>query len=261
MKQMSLLRKQGHLQERPGRERFIRVVFSCIWACLLFYPAFSFAAVDRGGWSPSSGMAMSGWQPNESSRTSAPIRYQNSSRNGAISPFSPGSHNLAVDLGQVFLIGELSQFSNNLGAQAHYTYGVSDLFGFQVSTGYSEHSDGEFSIFSLLTGMRVNLSWYDRMVPYLNFGLGFYYPSYPDKTSSSNNPSGEKSSDTAHVGGLLFGVHVGPGVSLEVSQNLFFGIGLTFHNIFSAKKYLNDGKPIDLGGNYLSFLLHLGATF
>src|SRR6185312_13000179 len=51
-----------------------------------------------------------------------------------ISPFSPGSNNLAIDVGQVFLMGGLGdRYANNLGTQLHYTYGVSDLFGFDSS--------------------------------------------------------------------------------------------------------------------------------
>src|SRR6185437_8793963 len=35
-----------------------------------------------------------------------------------LSPFSPGSHNLAIDLGQVFLMGDLSHnYSDAIGSQ------------------------------------------------------------------------------------------------------------------------------------------------
>ena len=31
---------------------------------------------------------------------------------------------------------------------------------------------------TLLTGLRTNLAWYDKVVPYFVFGLGFYSPSF-----------------------------------------------------------------------------------
>lgn len=166
-----------------------------------------------------------------------------------ISPFSPGSSNLAVDVGQVFLMGDLSSsYSDAIGSQLHYTYAVSDMFGFDSSLGYSEHSDGNFSMTTLLTGLRTNLAWYDKVVPYVVFGLGFYRPSY-------------RLSDTYALSPLLFGLHVGPGVSLELTKNLFFGASLTFHDIFGADKLTPSGSTKSVGGTFTSFLLNAGMSF
>lgn len=150
-----------------------------------------------------------------------------------VSPYSPGSNNLALDVGQVFLMGDLTKnYNDSLGTQVHYTYGVSDLFGFDSSLGYSEHSDGRYSMTTLLTGLRMNLSWYDKVIPYAIFGLGFYRPSYKDANAQSPtlldpNPSNSSSSISA----VLFGIHAGPGIDLELNKNLFFGASLTLHNI------------------------------
>src|SRR5262249_38320766 len=78
---------------------------------------------------------------------------------GEVSPFSPGSNNIALDLGQVFLMGDLTKFTDSLGVQIHYTYGVSELFAFDASVGYSEHSNAQFSMVTVLSGMRLNLAW------------------------------------------------------------------------------------------------------
>ncbi len=165
-----------------------------------------------------------------------------------ISPFSPGSNNLALDLGQVFLMGNLSSnFADSIGFRVHYTYGVSDMFGFDTSIGYSEHSDGKYSLATLLAGMRTNLSWYDKIVPYLVFGLGFYKPSRLVSPSVTVSP-------------VEFGVHLGPGVDLELTRQLYFGAALTFHNMFGALKQ-TPGGVVDFGGTFTSFLLHLGTTF
>jgi hypothetical protein len=161
-------------------------------------------------------------------------------------------------------MGDLGQYSDSIGTQLHYTYGVSDLFAFDTSFGYSEHSDGQYSMATLLTGMRLNLSWYDKVVPYAVFGLGFYRPNYRDNTGSSPvtpTLNGRSSSDLASVSAVLFGVHLGPGVDLELSKNLFFGAALTFHNMFGTTKTLANGTPLSVGGTYTSFFLHLGVTF
>jgi hypothetical protein len=166
-----------------------------------------------------------------------------------LAPFAPGSSNLAVDLGQVFLMGDLGEkYNDSLGAQVHYTYGVSDIFGFDSSLGYSNHSDGKFSMTTALAGLRTNLTWYDKVIPYVVFGLGFYRPSY-------------RVSETATISPTAFGVHLGPGISLEMTKQLFFGASLTFHDIFGTTTTTPDGKLWDVGGTYTSFFLNVGVTF
>jgi hypothetical protein len=176
-------------------------------------------------------------------RTAREIRNANN-----VSPFSPGSNNIALDIGQVFLMGNMgSRYSDSIGVQLHYTYGVSDLFGFDSSIGYSEHSDGRMSMTTVLTGLRTNLAWYDKVVPYLVFGLGFYKPSHQVGSLNSVSP-------------LLFGVHIGPGVNLELTKQFFFGTSLTFHDVFGGTQNI-PGGTMDVGGTYTSFLLHAGFTF
>ena len=171
-------------------------------------------------------------------------------------PFSPGSHNIAIDLGQVMLVGDLSKFQNNLGAQIHYSYGVSDLFAFDSSIGYSEHmvnplatsASGDFlSIANLQTGVRTNLNLYDKIIPYASFGVGFYKPSI-------------RLTQTTDISSILFGLYVGPGVDLQISDRAFFGTSLTLNSIFGST-IIAQGKPIDLGGTYMNFMVHAGVSF
>ncbi len=178
---------------------------------------------------------------------------------GIAAPFVPGSNNIALDVGQVFLMGDLaSNYADSIGFQLHYTYGVSDLFGFDMSAGYSEHSDGKFSMATLLGGLRTNLAWYDRVVPYLVFGLGFYRPSY--QTTASGSLSLNSTTAVSSVAPVLFGVHVGPGVDLQMTRQLFFGAALTFHDVFGTTK-TTPGGSLNVGGTFTSFLLHAGFSF
>lgn len=185
----------------------------------------------------------------DSGQTSTARRpsYKSSSQN--ISPFAPESNNLSIDVGQVFLMGDLSRdYSNSIGSQLHYTYGVSDIFGFDSSFGYSDHSDGQFSMTTLLAGLRINLSWYDKVTPYLVFGMGFYRPSYRLSPKESLSP-------------VMFGVHVGPGVNLEITKQIFFTASLTFHDAFGTTVTSSNGTYRDVGGTFTSFLIGAGVTF
>lgn len=146
-------------------------------------------------------------------------------------------------------MGDLSDsYSNSIGSQLHYTYGVSDIFGFDTSLGYSEHSNSQFSMTTLLAGLRTNLSWYDKVTPYLVFGMGFYRPSYRLSIKESLTP-------------VMFGVHVGPGVNLEITRQLFFSASLTFHDAFGTTVTTASGAYRDVGGTFTSFLIGAGVTF
>ena len=202
------------------------------------------AASTGSRWSQQPSWASS--EPDAPSKKSI-LREPNYGKN--LAPFLPGTNNLAIDIGQVFLMGDLSsRYSDSLGTQIHYTYGVSDIFGFDSSFGYSSHADGKFSMTTLLAGLRTNLAWYDKVVPYVVFGLGFYRPSYELDLLNSVSP-------------VLFGVHLGPGVSLEVTKQLFFGASLTFHDMFGTSKLLEDKTRLDVGGTYTTFFLNAGVTF
>jgi len=174
-----------------------------------------------------------------------------------ISPFGPDSHNLSLDLGQVFLLGDLgNQYGNSLGVQAHYNYGVSELFAFDAALGYSSHSSGDYSMTNLRAGMRMNLSWYDKIIPNLTFGLGFFKPSIKYGLGTSNGAP-----QFSSVSPIVFGIYAGPGVDLMLSQNMFFGASLTFNDLFGATTTTADGRVIDVDGTYSQFFLRIGMTF
>lgn len=219
---------------------------------------FSQTTLASTGSSGTSWSRPSSWSSEDSSASSHRTIKTKDIAARDVSPFAPGSNNLALDVGQVFLMGNLTNYNDSLGTQLHYTYGVSDLFGFDSSLGYSEHSNGKYSMMTLLTGVRMNLSWYDKIIPYLVFGLGFYRPNYKDPTPALDGPGVPGMSSLSSV---VFGVHVGPGIDLELNKNLFFGAALTYHNMFGSTTTLANGSQIYLGGAYTSFFLHLGTTF
>lgn len=165
----------------------------------------------------------------------------------SFAPFAPESNNVSLAVGQTFLMGDLAKYSDSIGTQLQYTYGVSEMFGFNAALGYSSHSDGKYSQTTLLTGLRTNLAWFDRVIPYAIFGLGFYKPRIALDELTSTSP-------------VVFGLHLGPGVDLQLTDQLFFGAGLTFHDIFGTTQTTVRG-PIDVGGTFTTFLVHAGVAF
>ena len=78
-------------------------------------------------------------------------------------------------------------------------------------------------------------------------------PTYQDPTASAGAPN--------TLSAVLFGMHMGPGIDLELNKNMFFGASVTFHTTFGTTQNMANGTPLSIGGTYTSFLLHLGATF
>lgn len=209
-------------------------------------------AEDVQRWNKNPGWAQES-EPAPDRETERP-RKQSTERSSRYTPFSPGSNNLSVDVGQIFLFGDLGdQYTDAIGFQLHNVHAVSDMFGLDTSLGLSNHpsaaSTTDFSMTSLKFGLRTNLAWYDKAIPFVNFGLGFFRPSYEQADGQTLAP-------------LLFGLHLGAGVNLEVTRSLFFGASLTFHNMFGTKKRNPSTNVLqEVGGSYASFLVSAGVSF
>jgi hypothetical protein len=142
-------------------------------------------------------------------------------------PFAPDTHNLSIGVGQFFLLGNLaSTYENAIGPELNYTYGVSDLFSFETHFAYH----------------------FDQLVPFASVGLGFFNPSYT-------------LADSATVSSLLFGMQLGTGIDLMISNRVFFGAKLMYHNMFDSSKRDSKGNLQSLGGAFASFTVHTGLTF
>lgn len=167
-----------------------------------------------------------------------------------VSPFAPGTHNLSAGVGQVFLLGSLGDsYEDAIGPSLNYTYGVSDLFAFHSNFSYHSHSSGDLSIWNLSGGVRANLMYFDQLVPYASIGLGFYQPSYIIKDTR------------ATVSSLLFGMQLGTGIDLMISNTVFFGAELNYNTMFDSSKKDSNGTTRSLGGAFASFMIHAGLTF
>ncbi len=171
-------------------------------------------------------------------------------RHADVNPLSPGTHNIALGVGQIFLTSDFSNFVDNaIGTQFQYTYGVSDLFSFESNFGYSSHSNAastnKVSLLHLISGLRTNLIYFDQLIPFFSGGLGFYRPSVTLGAVPSANA-------------LLFGLNLGAGADLLLSDRIYFGTRLTFHEMFGDVRLANS---VNVGGSLISFIVHVGYSF
>jgi hypothetical protein len=187
-----------------------------------------------------------------SSRDAGPSKHAHESQVPR-TPFAPGTHNLSIGVGQVFLTGTLNTqaFENTIAPELNYTYGVSDLFAFQSNFSYHSHTGtpGSVSIWNLDAGLRANLAYFDQLVPFADVGLGFYSPTY--NFTATN----------ASVNSLLFGLQLGTGIDLMISNQVFFGAQLRYNSMFDSVKRDSLNTSRTLGGSYLSFMIHAGISF
>ncbi len=164
-------------------------------------------------------------------------------------PFSPGTHNLSLGIGQIFLLGRLgNSYENSIGPELVYTYGVSDLFAFDSNFGYHTHSNGTLSVWNINAGLRTNLVFFDQLVPFASLGLGFYHPSLTFPTGGT-------------ASSLLFGMQLATGIDLLISNEVFFGTRLSYNDMFNSSKKDSNGVSQSLGGSFISFMVHAGLTF
>lgn len=234
--------------DRYFYKNYIKVsisTFSLLLSTIVGLASINLVNAAETRWSPPPSWATE----SQNDQSALPARRSISERSVKrnLKPFAPGTNNLALGVGQVFLMGDLGGYNDNIGGQLQYTYGVSEIFGFNADLGYSRHSDGQFSQLSLLSGLRTNFAYFDKATPYAKLGLGFYRQSQQLGQNLSVNP-------------LLFGIHLGPGVDLEISNDLYFGADLSFHDIFNSTIQTAAG-PRTVGGTYTTFFLHLGTTF
>lgn len=167
---------------------------------------------------------------------------------------SPGNeirfHSAGLQFGQVWAAGNLGEgISSTTAPGLFYEYRASDIFALKVDLKRSSH-DEQLSIFSSTAGIRANLVYYDKLVPYAAFGVGLYFvnkeiPGFADQDSS-----------TTH-----FGVNLTLGSDLDLNDQVFVGLALTLHQLFGDTATLPNDTEAEVSGRWSSFLLRAGMRF
>lgn len=231
------------------RKLFPAVILIALFGVCSVLPALAYPVSKANNWNNDDSPNPPATQKQSNSDSVKPV--QSKKRHVESTPLSPGTHNLAIGVGQVFLTSDFAKFTENaIGMQAQYTYGVSDLFSFEGNFGYSSHSSpdnlNKVSLTHLITGLRTNLIYFDQLVPFFSGGLGFYHPSI---TLSGQSASA-----------ILFGLNLGTGADLIISDNIFFGTRLTFHKPFGSVR-VPTSPIMSIEGSMISFIVHAGFSF
>lgn len=160
----------------------------------------------------------------------------------------PGDHSAGLMLGQVWPAGEIAtNVDGNMAPGIFYEYTASDVFSLLASGVQSKHSDGLLKIFSANVGMKANLVYFDKLSPYAIVAAGIYNVKkrYGAETISKTN----------------FGLQLGLGAELDISERFFIGLQFDVHNLFSSNVTLANGTRQEISGRWTGFFLRGGVRF
>ena len=140
-----------------------------------------------------------------------------------------GDLSFGANVGQVGFTGPgMSAYgTNGFGFGGYFSYAASDLFDLDFNMIYSPHSNGgnssnaTYGTIALKFGMA-----FDKLLPFLTAGVGFYH--------NSVNYAGVSDSASA------FGFNVGGGLDVDVSSIVRIGLLVRYHPVFG--KSLSSGR-------------------
>jgi hypothetical protein len=169
----------------------------------------------------------------------------------ALCPYSfaaEGDHSAGLMVGQVWPAGEIGK--NVDGAVApgiFYEYTASDVFSLYAMGVRSSHNNEALKILSTNVGIKANLVYFDKLAPYAMLGAGLYFV---DKRIGAE--TAEKTN---------FGLHLGVGAELDLSELFFIGLEFDIHNLFAGTVDLPAAGRTEISGRWTGFFLRGGLRF
>jgi opacity protein-like surface antigen len=159
-----------------------------------------------------------------------------------------GDHAVGLVIGQTWPAGEIGQGLDGAVAPGlFYEYAASDVFSVYASGVRSSHNDGALKLTSTNVGIKANLFYIDKLSPYAMLGAGLYFV---DKAYGSERA--EKTN---------FGLHLGLGAELDLSDLFFMGLEFDVHNLFSSTVNLPIRGRTEISGRWSGFFLRGGVRF
>jgi opacity protein-like surface antigen len=159
-----------------------------------------------------------------------------------------GDHSVGLTIGQSWPAGEIGQgLDGALTGGLFYEYAASDVFSVYASGLRGSYNEGALKLTSTNVGIKANLFYIDKLSPYAMLGAGLYFV---DKQYGSERA--EKTN---------FGLHLGLGAELDLSEMFFMGLEFDVHNLFSSTVNLPIRGRTEISGRWSGFFLRGGVRF
>lgn len=161
---------------------------------------------------------------------------------------APGDHSAGLKVGQVWPSGEIGKsVEGSVAPGIFYEYGASDVFSVYAEGVRSSHTDGLLKVLSTTAGIKANLFYIDKLAPYALLGAGLYFVRQRFGAEEARKTN--------------FGLHLGVGADLDISDRFFAGFAFDLHNLFASTATLPSGSRREISGRWTGFFLKGGLRF
>ena len=161
-----------------------------------------------------------------------------------------GDHAAGLMVGQTWAGGDMGAgIEGSVAPGIFYEYSASDVFSAYTQIVPSSFNEGVLKVTSTNVGMKAHLVYYDKLAPYVMVGAGLYFV---NKEIGAAKERAKKA---------LFGVHLGLGAQLDLSEMFFLGLQFDVHSFFSGSVNLPIAGKTEISGRTTGFFLRGGIRF
>ena len=164
-----------------------------------------------------------------------------------------GEHSAGLAIGQAWPSGDMASgnIDSSIAPQLFYEYEASDIFSLFANAMPLNHTDGKLKMTATALGIKANLIYYDKLSPYALLGMGLYFVDKEFITAGVTE-RGKKT---------LFGIQLGVGADVDISEHFFAGMGFHLHNLFSNNTTLAQAGRVELSGREAVLFFRAGVRF
>lgn len=161
-----------------------------------------------------------------------------------------GDHSAGLLVGQVWPAGEIGKdVDGTVAPGLFYEYAASEVFSVYANAVQSSHNEKALRMLSTSAGIKAHLVYIDKLAPYALVGAGLYFVK---KRVGAANETAEKTN---------FGLHLGLGAELDLSERFFMGLEFDIHNLFASTTELPVNGRTEISGRWTGFFLKGGVRF
>lgn|GEM_PF-3973722 len=161
-----------------------------------------------------------------------------------------GTHSAGLMVGQVWPSGDIGNgLDGNVAPGLFYEYAASEVFSLYSQIIPSSHNEGVLKLTATSVGMKAHLVYYDKLAPYVMVGAGLYFA---DREVGVARERAKKT---------VFGIHLGLGAELDLSEMFFIGLQFDIHSLFAGTVNLPVNGKTEISGRTAGFFLRGGVRF